>query len=48
MILDLNKYIFPAGKDGSHKPLPKQAEFMRVANDFSPGAPQYIRYCGGV
>lgn len=47
-VLDLNKLCFPEDKNGKHGPLPKQAEFMRVALDLSLNAPRYIRYCGGV
>lgn len=44
MILDLNK-LFPPAADGTHSPLPKQAEFLRSALD--PKGPQYVAYYGG-
>lgn len=44
MILDLNK-LFPPAADGSHSPLPKQAEFLRHVLD--PKGPQYVAYYGG-
>lgn len=38
---------FPESLTGSKRgPLPKQAEFMRLASD--PQGPKYIRYCGGI
>jgi phage terminase large subunit len=42
--IDLSK-LFPEGADGSHKPLPKQAEFLRLALDKN--GPQYVAYYGG-
>lgn len=42
--IDLSR-LFPEATDGSHKPLPKQAEFLRLALD--KGGPQYIAYYGG-
>lgn len=45
MILDLAK-CFPEASNGSRSPLPKQAEFLRLALDAK--GPRYIRYCGGV
>lgn len=47
MILDLTK-CFPEGADGAHRPLPKQAELLRVALDVSITAPKFIRYLGGL
>jgi PBSX family phage terminase large subunit len=44
MNLDLNK-LFPAATDGTHSPLPKQAEFLRSVLD--PKGPQYVAYYGG-
>lgn len=44
MVLDLNK-LFPPAADGSHNPLPKQAEFLR--NVLDPKGPQYVAYYGG-
>lgn len=37
---------FPAGTDGSHKPLPKQEEFLEKA--IAPGGAKYIAYVGGI
>jgi PBSX family phage terminase large subunit len=42
--IDLRR-LFPAGADGSHAPLPKQAEFLRDVLD--PAAPQFLAYYGG-
>lgn len=39
---------FPEASDGTRKPLPKQAELLKVALDVTPKAPKYIRYLGGV
>lgn len=44
MILDLNK-LFPRAADGSHAPLPKQADFLRETLD--PKGSQYVAYYGG-
>lgn len=44
MVLDLNR-LFPPAADGSHSPLPKQAEFLRSVLD--PKGPQYVAYYGG-
>lgn len=46
-VLNLNK-CFPSAEDGTQGPLPKQAEFLRMAMDMSLGSPKYIRYIGGV
>lgn len=43
--LDLNKLFPPSPIDGSHKPLPKQAEFLKAVLD--PKGPQYVAYYGG-
>lgn len=45
MLLDLNN-CFPEGIDGTRKPLPKQAEFLRKA--LSPTEAKYIAYVGGI
>jgi phage terminase large subunit len=38
---------FPEPPEGKPRgPLPKQAEFLRLAS--TPGTPKYIRYCGGI
>lgn len=44
MKLDLNQ-LFPVAADGTHSPLPKQAEFLRHVLDVS--GPQYVAYYGG-
>lgn len=44
MILDLNR-LFPPAADGTHNPLPKQAEFLK--NVLDPKGPQYVAYYGG-
>lgn len=44
MKLDLNQ-LFPIAADGTHSPLPKQAEFLRHVLDVS--GPQYVAYYGG-
>jgi PBSX family phage terminase large subunit len=46
-VVSLNN-CFPEGSDGSRKPLPKQAEFLRLALDKSPASPKYIAYVGGI
>ena len=46
MILDLNKYIFPADDNGNHSPLPKQKQFFDLA--FDPKGPKCLGYYGGV
>lgn len=46
MEIDLNKVIFPPNTDGVCGPLPKQAQFMGLAND--PKGPQCLAYFGGV
>lgn len=43
--LDLRN-LFPESSDGTHSPLPKQAEFLNLVLD--PKGPQYIGYFGGV
>lgn len=42
--IDLSK-LFPAGADGTHKPLPRQREFLKAALD--PNGPRYVAYYGG-
>lgn len=37
--------LFPAGTDGTHKPLPKQREFLNTVLD--PKGPQFVSYYGG-
>ncbi len=44
-IVDLSRLFPPSPKDGTHKPLPKQAEFLR--NVLDPNGPQYVAYYGG-
>lgn len=43
-VLDLNR-LFPPAADGTHSPLPKQAEFLRLVLDAQ--GPQYVSYYGG-
>lgn len=38
--------LFPAGRDGERKPLPKQEQFMQLV--LSPDGPKYVRYVGGI
>lgn len=45
MKIDLNN-CFPAGTDGSRKPLPKQDQFLQWA--MSPDDPKYVAYVGGI
>lgn len=42
--IDLSK-LFPAGADGTHKPLPRQRDFLKAALD--PKGPRYVAYYGG-
>jgi PBSX family phage terminase large subunit len=42
--IDLSK-LFPAGIDGTHKPLPRQRDFLKAALD--PKGPRYVAYYGG-
>lgn len=42
--IDLSK-LFPAGSDGTHKPLPRQREFLQKVLD--PKGPQFVAYYGG-
>lgn len=42
--IDLSK-LFPAGADGTHKPLPRQRDFLKAALD--PNGPRYVAYYGG-
>lgn len=42
--IDLRR-LFPPAADGSHSPLPKQAEFLKLVLD--PKGPQYVGYYGG-
>jgi len=42
--IDLSK-LFPVGIDGTHKPLPRQREFLKAALD--PKGPRYVAYYGG-
>lgn len=43
-VVDLSK-IFPAAADGTHSPLPKQSEFLRLVLD--PKGPQFVGYYSG-
>ena len=42
--IDLRQ-LFPPAADGTHSPLPKQAEFLKLVLD--KGGPQYVAYYGG-
>lgn len=42
--IDLSR-LFPPGTDGTHKPLPKQSEFLKNVLDVK--GPQYVAYYGG-
>jgi PBSX family phage terminase large subunit len=42
--IDLSK-LFPEAADGTHKPLPRQSEFLK--NVLDPNGPQFVAYYGG-
>ena len=47
--INLNQWFPEPGNRGVPRgPLPKQAEFLRMALDLRPNSPKYIRYLGGV
>jgi PBSX family phage terminase large subunit len=46
MKIDLDKYIFPQSDTGVYGPLPKQKQFMDMADD--PKGPKCLSYFGGV